>query len=217
MVECSIFLRSVDGCQQIARLCPPRKLMALPRGIFIPDRRNQLCDALPLPSVQKEHPWSFLHDHSGSVIPSARAGSRSFSSSRRFKKRRNTVCISCFLNRTAGGTDPLSSPGREPRNAEKAAHTVHLILVENMNQLHAAVAALQMLTALRTHLPVSSNHDVSPPPMSKSNRPQSTGLRPSRVSGRGHFLLCPISQNGWNLRRYTSFPRPRAARTRPFS
>ena len=160
LVECSIFLRSVDGCQQIARLCPPRKLMALPRGIFIPDRRNQLCDALPLPSVQKEHPWSFLHDHSGSVIPSARAGSRSFSSSRRFKKRRNTVCISCFLNRTAGETDPLSSPGREPRNAEKAAHTVHLILVENMNQLDTAIAALQMLIALCAHLLVSSNHDV---------------------------------------------------------
>ena len=160
LVECSIFLRSVDGCQQIARLCPPRKLMALPRGIFIPDRRNQLCDALPLPSVQEEHPWAFLHDHSGSDDSFGKSWQQELFLQPKVQKSAEYCMYFLFLNRTAGGTDPLSSPGREPRNAEKAAHTVHLILVENMNQLDTAIAALQMLIALCAHLLVSSNHDV---------------------------------------------------------
>ena len=46
------------------------------------------------------------------LIHSARAGSARFFSSRRFKKRRNTVCISRFLNCTDGEEDPLSSRRR---------------------------------------------------------------------------------------------------------
>ena len=43
---------------------------------------------------------------------SARAGSERFFPSRRFRKRRNPVCISRFLNRTDGGKDPLPSRRR---------------------------------------------------------------------------------------------------------
>ena len=46
------------------------------------------------------------------LIHSARAGGERFSLSRRFKKRRNTECISRFLNRADGGKDPLPSRRR---------------------------------------------------------------------------------------------------------
>ena len=43
---------------------------------------------------------------------SARAGGERFFPNRRFRKRRNTVCISRFLNRTDGEKDPLPSRRR---------------------------------------------------------------------------------------------------------
>ena len=46
------------------------------------------------------------------LIKSARAGSERFCSQARFKKRRNTVCISRFLNRRLGAKDPLPSRRR---------------------------------------------------------------------------------------------------------
>ena len=46
------------------------------------------------------------------LIKSARAGSERFCSQARFGKRRNTLCISHFSNRSMGAKDPLSSRRR---------------------------------------------------------------------------------------------------------